>query len=126
MGLSNSKKKNPIDVNSDVYLIDGRKGETGSVFIGINNLADFVFDHRFIYVDCPGCNHYKIYEWTKYGLKMFASHYYPINESQYLGEASVKDVYKIANKISIGKAFSLSSFNCKDWVALFEQNFNHI
>lgn len=125
MGSSSSYGNGYIDVNHNINLINGSRGEKGSVYLGKNNLADFVFDHRFIYVDCPYCDHYKIYEWTKSGLKMFASRFYPISESSYLGDAYVKDVYIIAKSVSRGKEFSITSFNCKDWVGIFKNIFDY-
>ena len=124
MGSSSSNGNGYIDVNQNINLINGRRGEKGRVYLGKNNLADFVFDHRFIYVDCPHCDHYKIYEWTKAGLKKFASRYYPISERSYLGYAYVKDVYHVAKTVSRGKEFSITSFNCKDWVEIFQKIFN--
>ncbi len=64
MGSSNYSDTSRIDIDIDfsTYLIDGRKNEYGNVYEGKNKLADFIFDHRFIFVDCPDCNHYKIYE----------------------------------------------------------------
>ena len=126
MGSGSSNRVGNIDVNSDQNLIDGNYGEYGEVFIGKNNLADFVFDHRFIFVDVEECDHYKIYEWTKHGLKMFASDSYPIYERKYLGYANVKDVYNISKRISSGKEFSLVSFNCKDWVKEFKKKFRYV
>ena len=123
MGSGSSNRVGNIDVNSDQNLIDGNYGEYGEVFIGKNNLADFVFDHRFIFVDVKECDHYKIYEWTKHGLKMFASRFYPIHDKQYIGSDYVSNVYRIAKKISRGKSFSLTSFNCKDWVKKFQEEF---
>ena len=125
MGSSNYSDTSRIDIDIDfsTYLIDGRKNEYGDVYEGKNKLADFIFDHRFIFVDCPDCNHYKIYEWTKKGLKMFASTNYPIYKKHYLGSNYVKEVYRIAKLISEEKDFSLTSFNCKDWVKEFKYFF---
>ena len=121
MGSSGYKvKPTEIDVSNDISLIDGRYGEIGFVYEGKNKLADFIFDHRFIYVSGGSFNHYKIYEWTKTGLKMFASCDYPIIKSEFLCMAYVIDVYQTAIRISEGKEFSLTSFNCKDWVEKFK------
>ena len=105
-------------------MINGINNEYGYVYLGKNNLADFVFDHRFIFVDVEECDHYKIYEWTKSGLKMFASRYYPIHEKEYIGSTYVRNVYNLSRNISKGKTFSLTSFNCKDWVEEFENLFS--
>ena len=123
MGSKSYSSRRRIDTDFSTYLIDGSNNEYGEVYEGKNNLADFVFDHRFIFVDCSECNHFKIYEWTKRGLKMFASTNYPIYEKTYLGDDYVKNVYNIAKKISRGRDFSLSSFNCKDWVKAFKRLF---
>ena len=123
MGSGSSKGIGYIDVNYEINLINGSCQEYGKVYIGKNNLADFMFDHRFVFVDVAECDHYKIYEWTKNGLKMFASRYYPINDEEYIGSTYVRNVYQLARKISFGKTFSLTSFNCKDWVTKFKERF---
>ena len=121
MGCGSSKV--PNDLNYAKSIIDGRYGEIEKVYIGKNDFADFVFDHRFIFVDVEECDHYKIYEWTKSGLKMFASRLYPIKEEVYIGASYVRVVYRLAKDISEGKSFSLVSFNCKDWVEKFYEKF---
>ena len=124
MGGSNSNGIGYIDTDPSLYLINGQNDEYGNVYTGKNNLADFVFDHRFIFVDVEECDHYKIYEWTKSGLKMFASRNYPIYQKEYIGSTYIRNVYDIARTISIGESFSLTSFNCKDWINRFKDVFS--
>ena len=55
---------------------------------------------------------------------MFASRNYPIYEKEYIGSTYVRNVYDIARTISIGESFSLTSFNCKDWINRFKDVFS--
>ena len=43
MGSSSSNGNGYIDVNHNINLINGRRGEKGRVYLGKYNSADFVF-----------------------------------------------------------------------------------
>ena len=121
MGPSLSNMRTPIGpISFQKHLIDGRFGELGDIFLAENDAADLFFTHHFIFVKNYEWNHYKIYEWTKKGLKMYCCTKVKIQKKTYLGSAYVSDIYKIAVSISKGKDFSSISFNCKDWVERFQ------
>ncbi len=122
VGSSNNNKRTPIGpISFRNDLINGSYGERGDIYKAENDAADLFFTHHFIYVKNSRWNHFKIYEWTKKGLKMYCCNHIKVNEKTYLGNAFVSDIYKVSLFISKKKTFSSVSFNCKDWVEMFEK-----
>lgn len=129
MGISKAGKTPNATYYTDRSYIDGRDGESGYVYIGVNNCASFSFlgvKHEFIVMDDDDWPQFKIYEWTIHNLKMYACENIKFKKKRYLGRYKVSTVYNAALIASEGKKFSTVTYNCKDWVERVENMLNYL